>query len=83
MPTVALVSLHVGKDRAQAITADATIRDGDRERKGPIAIQLIRIDNRWLIRDIDFETAETAKDEVRRFLARFPDARPVIGKAGK
>ena len=68
----AVKSVHADASAALAISSD--VKD-DRDRKGPLVFTLAKKDDRWLIRDIDLESAETAKDELQRFLERRPDAK--------
>ncbi len=50
---------------------------------GRLLLTLTRTGDRWLVRDIDFRSEAETKDAVRRFLKKFPDARPVDDRPGK
>ena len=75
-------AVQVGKFAVKSVYADASaalaissdVKD-DRDRKGPLVFTLVRKDDRWLIRDIDLESAESVKEELKRFLDRYPDAK--------
>ena len=66
-----VVSLHANDSAALAITTEIV---ADHGRQGPLVFTLIKRDGIWLLDDIDVETAATAKDELDRFLERYPDA---------
>jgi hypothetical protein len=65
---------------ALAITESVQLArpDPDGRDTGKLAISLAKRDDRgWLVQDIDFESEESLKGEVDRFLEDFPDAQPV------
>jgi hypothetical protein len=43
-------------------------------------LTLVKKEDRWLIRDSDLETEESVKDEMKRFIDKHPDAKPVPEK---
>jgi len=83
-----VVSVHVSETgkriAALAITESIQIRtpDPDGRDTGRLVLTLIKKTpskkkEPWLVRDIDFETEESAKEELKRFLKKFPDAKLV------
>lgn len=55
----------------------------DGREQGPIIIKLTKQDGKWLVRDVDFRTEEVAKTQLKDFLQKFPDAKPVTEKRDK
>ena len=55
----------------------------DGQDKGRLLLTLTRKGGHWLVHDIDFRSEANTKEAERRFLKKFPDARPVGDKAGK
>jgi hypothetical protein len=74
---LAIVSVHADPVNALSITENVK---GDHNREGPLVLTLVRKDGRWLIRDVDLETEASAKDELERFLKKYPDARSLPEK---
>jgi RNA polymerase sigma factor (sigma-70 family) len=77
-----LVKFYVGEKGARqgglAITEDVRLRERKGPRVGPMVLTLIKQGGGpWLVKDIDFESAESVKDEVKRFKGRYPDSREV------
>ena len=66
-----VVSIYANDSAALAITTEVV---GDHDRQGPLVMTLIKRDGTWLLNDVDLETAATVKDELDRFLERYPDA---------
>jgi hypothetical protein len=77
---VAVVGLHA--DAGNALATTERVR-GDKGREGPLVLTLVKKGERWLIRDVDLETEESAQQELNRFLKKHPTARPVPEKKGK
>jgi hypothetical protein len=84
---VSITSIYVSEKgkRALAITEQVQLAQPqpDGVDKGYLAVTLTQKDNRWLVRDVDFESQESAKEEVQRFLKKFSDAKEMPRKAGK
>ena len=76
---VGLVSVHVSGKGNRALVITDTVQlaepNPDGRDKGQLVLTLTRKGKRWLVRDIDFESEESAKEELKRFLKEFPDAR--------
>jgi RNA polymerase sigma factor (sigma-70 family) len=77
---VAIARLHADEANALAVTGPVILREHRGARKGMIQLTLVKKDGRWLVRDIDFETEESAKAELQRFLAKHPGAKQVPEK---
>ncbi|MFC1762066.1 hypothetical protein ACFL6U_08290 [Planctomycetota bacterium] len=74
-----LVSLHIDTEYAISITSDVV--EDHSQQQGPLVITLAKQDDRWLVTDIDLETEKTAKEELNRFLKRYPNATEVLPTA--
>jgi hypothetical protein len=74
---IAIVSVHADQQNALTITNNVK---GDHDRQGPLVLTLVRKDGRWFIRDVDLETEASAKEELARFLKKYPDAKPLPDK---
>jgi hypothetical protein len=63
----------------------ATIEEvaGDHNRSGPLVLTLVKKEHRWLVRDVDFETPDSAEEERKRFLDKHPDANPLADSTTK
>jgi hypothetical protein len=68
----AVKSVHA--DDANALAMSSKVKD-DRGREGLLVFELVKKQDRWLIHDIDFENDKSAKDELKRFLDKHPDAK--------
>ena len=68
---LAVVSVHAGKAVALAVTTNVV---SDRGRKGPLMLRLIRRQDRWLVTDVDLESADDAQGNLKKFLKDHPDA---------
>ena len=75
-----VVSAHANDQHALAVTEEVT---DDRDRKRLLQLTLVKDEDRWLIRDIDFETPDSAKEELKRFLDKNPGAKPLGAPASK
>src|SRR5688500_11022757 len=62
---LALGSRDAGDEHALAITEKVK---GDRGRAGRLVRTLVKKDKRWLIRDVDLESEDSAKKKLKRFL---------------
>jgi hypothetical protein len=69
-----LASVHADGTGALAVTKGFNQPKG---KGGPLVLVLIKKDGKWWIRDIDLESDESVKDELKRFLADHPEAKPV------
>jgi hypothetical protein len=76
---IAVVSVHADAQNALVITNNVK---GDHNREGPMVLTLVRKDGRWFIRDVDLETEGSAKEELAKFLKKYPDAKVVPEKQG-
>jgi hypothetical protein len=84
---VALASARASEkgNTALVITEEVwlTKPNPDGQDTGRLLLTLTRKGGRWLVRDIDFRSEAKTKEAERRFLKKFPDAKPVGEKAGK
>ena len=91
---VKVVTVHASETKkrivALAITENIQIREPDPDGRdtGRLVLTLTKKTSskkkeRWLVNHIDFETEESAKDELKRFLKEFPDAKLVPAKLKK
>ncbi|MCK4626559.1 MAG: DUF4019 domain-containing protein, partial [Phycisphaerae bacterium] len=69
-----VVSVYADDKTALAVTTETR---ADHGRKGPLLIRLIKQRGLWVVTDIDIETPAKAKDKLKRFLKKHPDAKPV------
>jgi len=76
---LAITSMHADDDNALVITEKVA----GKKREGPLVIILVKQDKRWLIRDVDHETEDSVKEELKRFQQKYRQARPVFEKKGK
>jgi|GEM_PF-3081052 len=60
-------------DREDALAISSVIL-GDHERVGPLSFKIEKVNDDWLINDIDLETTEDAEREIEKFLTRHPQA---------
>jgi hypothetical protein len=72
-----LVSVHADDAHALVITEHV---NADHGRKGPLVLTLVKQDNKWWIRDTDVETDASANDELKRFLGKYPNAKPMLAE---
>lgn len=75
-----VVRAHANHQHALAVTEEVA---DERGRKGLLQLTLVKNEDRWLIRDIDFETPDSAKEEMKQFLDKNPDAKPLEAPASK
>jgi len=83
---IKLASAHqsAAKGRAFVVTEVVPLtKQADGRDKGPLVIKLTKKDEHWLVRDVDFKTEEVAKTQLKEFLQKFPDAKPVTQKLDK
>lgn len=68
-----------GRQAALAITEKVKLKskNPDGGDSGILVLTLERQNGHWLVNDIDLESDESVKGEVKRFLARYPNAKPV------
>jgi hypothetical protein len=74
---LALVRVLADDQAALAITEKVV--ETKRKQKGPLSIRLIKIDDRWLIRDVDFGE-KSAEKNLKRFQREHPKAKEVPAK---
>jgi hypothetical protein len=77
---LALARVLADEQAALAITEDVV--ETKRGQKGPLSIRLVKKDNRWLIRDVDFGEKSAAKN-LQRFQREHPKAKAVEPKKDK
>jgi hypothetical protein len=77
---LALARVLADDQAALAITEEVV--ETKRGQKGPLSIRLVKKDNRWLIRDVDFGEKSAAKN-LQRFQREHPKAKPVDPKKDK
>lgn len=76
-----VVTVHASESgkrkEALAITKKIQIKESDPDGRdtGRLVLILTKKTKRWLVKDIDFETEESATEELKRFLKTFPDAK--------
>lgn len=85
--TIKLASTHVSAEKGRAFAVTEVVRltkaQPDGRDKGPLVIKVTKADGRWLVRDVDFKTEEVAKQQLKQFLEKYQDAKPVPEKSEK
>lgn len=85
--TIRAASSHVstGKEQALVITEEVKLAKAARDGrdKGPLIVKLTKLKGGWLVRDVDFKTEERAKEELKEFLAKYPDAKAEPAPPGR
>jgi hypothetical protein len=71
-----------GKQQAIAVSEGVKLTKAqpDGTDKGVLIFALVKSDDEWLVKDIDFRTEESAKDQVEKFKKKYPDAKNVPSK---
>lgn len=77
-----LALARVLADDQYALVITENVVEPKRRQEGPLSIRLVKKDNRWLIRDVDFGKEQAAKN-VQRFQRERPKAKVVIPKGEK
>ncbi len=68
-------------EHALAITEPVVTKD--KKQGGPLEIELVKKDKRWLVRDIDLQGKDHADKSLKRFQRRYPKAKVLIPKKDK
>ncbi|HEY7426539.1 MAG TPA: hypothetical protein VH682_20055 [Gemmataceae bacterium] len=77
-----LALTRVLADDQAALAITEKVVETKRGQEGPLSIRLVKKDNRWLIRDVDFGEKSAAKN-MQRFQREHPKAKPVDPKKDK
>jgi hypothetical protein len=83
---IKLASVHQSAAKGRAFVVTEVVpftKQADGRDRGPLVIKLTKKDEHWLVRDVDFKTEEVAKMQLKDFLQRYPDAKPVPQKVEK
>lgn len=76
LDTKKLALVRVLADDQAALAITENVANTKSKEEGPLAIRLVKKDNRWLIHDVDFGMKTTAKN-LQRFLREHPKAKPI------
>lgn len=76
-----IVRFLADDEHALAITEPVVTKD--KRQAGPLEIELVKKNNRWLVRDIDLSGKDHADKNLKRFQRRYPKAKVVIPKDDK
>jgi hypothetical protein len=76
-----IVRFLADDEHALAITEPVITKD--KKQGGPLEIELVKKDNRWLVRDIDLQGKDHAEKNLKRFQRRYPQAKVLIPKKDK
>lgn len=80
-----IVTVLTAAKKGQAIAVSEKVKitkpNPDRRDTGVLSFKLVKIKDKWLVKDIDFDTEEKAKGKVQDFGKRNPDAKEVPAKA--
>lgn len=69
------VDVYADSTNALAVSEPVSLKGDSRQATGYLVFTLVQQNGDWLASDIDFETLETGRDEIERFLQRHPDAK--------
>jgi hypothetical protein len=82
--TLKLDRILVGENKGQAIAVSQAVKltkaNPDGRNTGRLVFGLVKSGNRWLVRDIDFRTEDEAKEKVKAFEKKNPDAKEIPEK---
>jgi len=79
IPTV-YVSEKQGQAAAMSEAVTLTKANPDKRDSGVLSFLLIRVEGKWLLKDIDFDTKERAAVKVKDFPKQYPDAKELPPK---
>jgi hypothetical protein len=79
---IAVVQASEKAGRAAAVSerVKLTKANPDGRDVGCLSFQLVQVDGRWLLKDIDFDTEARAKEKLEAFVKKHPDAKELPGK---
>lgn len=80
---IATVIFSAKKDRACAVSETVTLTKAnpDKRNTGVLSFKLDKVKGKWLVRDIDFDTADKAKTKTEDFKKQNPDAKEIPAKS--
>lgn len=80
---IVTVFFSAKKSRACAVSemVQLTKANPDKRNTGVLSFKLDKVKGKWLVRDIDFDTADKAKSKVEEFKKNNADAKEIPGKS--
>lgn len=76
--TLKISSVHASEKKGQAVAVSEAVKltkaNPDGRDTGCLVFTLVRSGGRWLLKDIDFRTEADAREKVKAFLKKNPDA---------
>jgi hypothetical protein len=83
---VKLPTVWADETKGQAVAVSEEVKitraNPDGRDAGHLTFELIKSGGKWRVKDIDFETAEKAKEQVEKFRKKYADAKELPPRAG-